>query len=287
MRIVHTLLFMLREKFYEEDLIMAGKCFETLSRSDENTVVIYNKGSLDNATLKEFLNPFNIKYHILGDGRNIGIPQARQKCFEYVWGKYPETPYISEIHLDMLFPTNWYSELIQYLENNDEPLISPGIITATGDVFPKGNGNYDLPKEVNEVLGLLERISEDKVIQGFVHPVIHRVSTLKSVGGYDVNFLTGMQAYEDDSLLLGYLYFMGTRTNWYPKVCFKSFVYHAYMGQRITLENIQDEHRKNLEGLFHQYGAKGLKQLSNLHILDARDHFKELYELNIYEKKDN
>lgn len=280
MRIIHTLLFMVREKFFEEDLIMAGKCFETLSRSEENTLVIFNQGSLDNSKLKEFLEPFNLKYHILGEGRNIGIPQARQKCFEYVWSEYPDIPYISEIHLDMLFPTNWYSELIQYLEDNDEPLISPGIITKAGDIFPKGNGKYDLPNEVNEILQLLKNICEDKVIKGFVHPVIHKSPILRNIGGYDVSFLKGKQAFEDDSLLLGYLYYMGTRTNWYPKVCFKSFVYHAYMGQRMTLKNLQSEHKKNLEGLFRQYGANGLKHLSELHILESKEHFKQLFELN-------
>lgn len=285
MRIIHTLLFMIRKDFFEEDLIMAGKCFETLSFSEENTVVIYNQGFLSNDELEGFLAPYNINYHILGDGFNIGIPQARQTCFEYIWDVYPDVPYISEIHLDMIFPANWYTELITYLEENDEPLISPAIITKSGEIAPSGNGNFSLPEQLDDLLILLKDVCKDEVVKGFVHPVIHRTSALKSIGGYDVVFLSGKQAYEDDSLLLGYYYFIGTRNNWYPKVCFKSVVYHAYLGQRLTLEDLKEEQRKNLEGLLSQYGARGFKHLTELHILDSKDHFQQLYDLTC--KKNN
>lgn len=277
MKLIHTLLFMAREEYLEQDLVMAGKSFETLSLSEENSVVIYNQGCLNNDQLEDFLKSFNLDYRIIGDGYNIGIPQARQKCFEYVWANYDDVPFISEIHLDMLFPCNWYDALIAYLESNDEPMISPAIITKTGEIFPKGNGRFDLPDKVEDILRLLMQLSENKLIKGFVHPVIHKASILKEVGGYDTGFLKGKQAYEDDSLLLGYLYYMGTRTNWYPKVNFCSVVYHAYMGQRMTLANLQVEHKKNLDGLFRQYGAYGLRCLAEMHILESKTHFEELF----------
>jgi hypothetical protein len=229
--------------------------------------------------LEDFLKQFKLTFHILGNGNNnIGIPRARQACFEFVWKHYDNVPYISEIHVDMIFPPNWYVPLIKYLEKTDEPMISPGIITKTGEVFPKGEGNYRLPKKVDEIINLLQEVSENKIIKGFVHPVIHKSSILKFLGGYDLQFLKGKQAYEDDSLLLGYLYYMGIRTDWAPKVNFNSMVYHAYMFQRMTLKDMQVEHKINLEGLFRQYGAYGLKHLSKLHIGESKSHFSELFD---------
>jgi adhesin HecA-like repeat protein len=70
-----------------------------------------------------------------------------------------------------------------------------------------------------------------------------------------------MQCFEDDSLLLSYFYYYGTRTKWYPKINYNSVAYHAIAGQRLSLH---DSMLVNYNGLVKQYGAMGLKCLSEL-----------------------
>ena len=85
---------------------------------------------------------------------------------------------------------------------------------------------------------------------------------LEEVGGYDLRFLEGKHCFEDDSLLLGYYYYYGTKAKWYPKVNYQSVVYHAIAMQRLE---VADDITVNFNGLVKQYGAMGLKYLSELH----------------------
>jgi len=278
-KIAHTLLYMEKD---EKDRLMAKNCLNTLKPyNNEDVLIVYNQGKLTNNELKEFLSSFSIPFVVIGNGTNVGIPLGRQSCFEYIWKHLPEVNYISEIHLDMLFTDNWINTIIEYLNESDEPILSPGIVTQLGDICPQYRGQkcVELPANANEIIQVVESLEEDKLYEGFVHPVIHKNSILKKIGGYDIRFLKGMQGYEDDSLLLGYRYYMGD--SWRPKVYMKSVVYHAGLVQRMKLDNIPEEFRKNLQGLIKQYGLKGLFTLAEIH---QNKEFEKtaLYYLNKY-----
>ena len=102
----------------------------------------------------------------------------------------------------------------------------------------------------------------DEVLHGFTNPCVHVSSILKDTGGYNTTFLKGQQCFEDDSMLLGYYYYYGTKRAWHPKVNFNSVVYHAIAGQRL---GVQGNIFVNLNGMIRQYGAMGIKALSTLH----------------------
>ncbi|OAB40044.1 hypothetical protein PMSD_03080 [Paenibacillus macquariensis subsp. defensor] len=284
MRIIHTMPLLIRSEHLNiiEDMKMASACFESLALSEDALVIIYNQGGLSNDQLKQMCTTFKLTTVILGEGENVGIARARQHCFEYIWMHYYDTAYISEIHVDMVFTPNWYTPLIDYLENSDEPMISPGIITITGELQPLRQYTT-IPSTYRELITHLESLSVDEVHMGFVHPVIHRASALQSVGGYDTQFLSGKQGYEDDSLLIGYVYYMGTKNNWRPKCYLKSWVYHATLAQRMSLPDRHIDFAINEKGLFQQYGAYGLKQLSEIHSNSAD--FEQLIHRYILEEE--
>lgn len=267
MRLIHTLPFLIRAEYLQDDMAMAATCLGSLQDSDEARVVLYNQGCLSRADLTAFLSAFRLEATILGDGQNIGIAPARQACFRYIWDRFPDLGFISEIHLDMIFPKNWYEPLITFLEQSDEPMIAPGIVTANWELHPT---RFKVPAErvpsdYGQLMALLQELPQAGLAEGLVHPVLHRAPILKEVGGYDTRFLRGRQGFEDDSLLLGYLYYMGTRTRWRPKSCLGSWVYHAAMAQRMTLMGDGWDVVLNLGGLLEQYGSYGIKHLSALH----------------------
>lgn len=262
--IAHTIPFLLRN---QGDLEMADRCFSSLQNTKDSIVVLFNQGYMTNEELVDFLVQYKIEFHILGKGVNVGIPAARAACMEYIWSKMPECDFISEIHVDMIFPTNWCKPLIKFLDRSEEPMVCPGIVTQFGEVHPlaKNIQSVQVPDSTSAIIELCDRLKEDKICQGFVHPVVHKSQVLKEIGGYDTGFLTGKQGYEDDSLLLGYSYYLGTKRAWKPKCYLESYVYHASLAQRATLENIHAEFAANKEGLFRQYGAYGFKQLARIH----------------------
>ena len=234
---------------------------KSLEKSTYKTLVIYNQGSMSNEALKTFASIGNLDCHIIGDGFNVGTTIGRQRCFEYIWSNLPETKYISELHPDMVFSPNWEDPLVQYLENHDEPLICCGIIDKQGRM-PFLNKLVPLPESSAEYQDFLPGLRTDEIVHGFTNPCIHVSAILKETGGYNAAFLRGRQCFEDDSMLLGYYYYYGTRTAWYPKINYNSVVYHAVAGQRLALK---DNVKVNYEGLVKQYGAMGLKALSALH----------------------
>ncbi|OPA73070.1 hypothetical protein BVG16_30870 [Paenibacillus selenitireducens] len=265
MKIVHTMPLLIRGEFsYEDDLRMAKTCFESLRASEDCLVVLYNQGCLCNDDLRGILTSYGLSAVILGHGENIGIARARQTCFEYIWEHCGDVEYISEIHVDMVFPPNWHVPLVDYLASSDEPMISPGIVTMYGELQPISE-EIAIPDNAAALIALLGDLNREEIREGFVHPVVHKASILREIGGYDTRFLRGKQGYEDDSLLLGYLYYMGTRSNWRPKCYLKSWVYHATMAQRMSLPDKHLEFALNEEGLIRQYGAYGLKRLSIIH----------------------
>ncbi|MBJ9993538.1 hypothetical protein [Paenibacillus sp. S28] len=265
MKIIHTLPVLIRSEHLPADLSMATACFESLRSSEDQHIVLYNQGCLSNENLRALLSECGLSPVILGHGENIGIAEARQTCFEYIWKHHRNVEYISEIHVDMVFPPNWYVPLIEYLgESVNEPMISPGIVTMYGELQPIGI-ETEIPDNSLDLIPFLMDLQRDEIREGFVHPVVHKARILREIGGYDTQFLRGKQGYEDDSLLLGYYYYLGTRNNWRPKCYLKSWVYHATMAQRMTLPDKHMEFALNEEGLIRQYGAHGLRSLSNIH----------------------
>lgn len=270
MHLAHTLLFLLRKDREAQDLAMITRCLHSFENSAYRTVVIYNQGFWDNQTLKAFLDTFSLDSIIIGEGCNVGILKGRQACFSYIWSEFPETAYISELHVDMLFSEKWELPLIHYLETHDEPVISCGIVNARGHLVFLGQAAGALPEDAAQAADFLLEKRTDRIVAGFTHPCIHKSEILQAIGGINTQLLTGMQAFEDDSILLGYHYYYGTRANWHPKVCYQSVVYHAEAGQRFGVgHNIME----NLQHLMKQYGAMGLKRLAELHTAPAQKQF--------------
>ncbi len=261
MKLIHTLLFLLRGNRLADDLDMANSCLKSLEESTFKTVVVFNQGFFTGDRLKEFLAGFKLDIHIIGEGTNVGTAAGRQRCFEYVWENFPECLYISELHLDMIFPENWEGALTDYLDTHDEPMVSSGIIDRQGNM-PFLNKTAVLPPNKEEMGIFLHGLREDSILHGYTNPCIHASQTLKAAGGYNPLFLRGGQCFEDDSMLLGYYYYYGTRRNWFPKINFNSVVYHAIAGQRL---NMSGDVMVNFNGLVKQYGLMGLKHLSVLH----------------------
>lgn len=270
---------------YNIELEMAKQCIESLERCEYTDLIFYNQGGFSNKELMEFLMNFNIKFKIIGEGTNDGIPIARYSMLKYINENYKNAKYVAEIHLDMLFTPTWDKPLIKFLEESDEPMISPRIISLHDNVYTVTGkaGAIKFPKSLAERIKVMESYIQDYVGEGFVHPVIHKLEALNSINAYDIGFLTGKQGYEDDSILLGYNYYMGTRNNWRPKICFKSCVYHKIFGQRLKLENLGIEFGKNLNGLKIQYGAYGQKELMRIH--GGHEFFGESYESMIVDNQ--
>lgn len=265
MRLIHTLLFLFREGRIEEDISLATACLKSLEKATYKTVIVYNQGFLTDEQVKDFLKYFDLNCIVIGDGVNVGTVVGRQACFEYIWANYADTDYISEIHLDMIFPPHWEDALVEYLDKNDEPMISSGIIDAQKNLnFLDQTAQY-IPTDLNEFDEFLENLRIDKIVHGFTNPCVHVSKILKIAGGYDKNFLKGKQCHEDDSMLLGYYYYYGTKENWHPKVNYNTVVYHAIAGQRMVLEDFGANVNLNYNGLILQYGVMGLKHLSELH----------------------
>jgi hypothetical protein len=244
---------------YEQDLIMTKECFESLSFSEGVVLFIYNQGNLTNEEISSLVKPYEFEFYIIGSGKNVGIPKARYRLTKYILNNYPETEYIAEIHLDMIFMPNWHIPLINYLANTDEPIISPRIISNEHSDFLIHDKRVpvdfsgSLQTRVNKLLSL----TENKLIYGFTHPAIHKVEALKNINYFDGGFLTAKQNFEDDSILLGYRYYMGTRVNWKSKCNLNSCVFHKIGAQRFRIEK-NDDYNKNLNGFIRQYGAYGM-----------------------------
>lgn len=260
-RLIHTLLCLFRADRLEEDLIMADECFKSLEKSTYRTIVVYNQGCFTNNQLHEFLSLYKLELIVIGEGANVGTTIGRQRCFEYIWAQYPDTDYISELHLDMKFCSGWEDPLVAYLDCHDEPVISCGIIDQHGNM-PFLNKAAALPGTGDAYEAFLKGLCEDTVLHGFSNPCIHVSRILKETGGYHEVFLKGKQCFEDDSMLLGYFYYYGTRAHWQPKINCNSVVYHAIAGQRIS---VGDNVLVNFNGLVKQYGAMGIKHLGDLH----------------------
>jgi hypothetical protein len=279
--LIHTLPLLLRENVQDlnNDLHMLHCCLYSLQLSSEKNLILYNQGHFSNAALQHLLKQYALDFTILGTGVNMGIPRGRQACFEYIWTHYPQANYISEIHVDMIFPQNWHCAIIDFLNHSDEPMLSPCIINQSGELLPKDLGLstpvITPPQNLLDYITLLPPLAADGLWEGFVHPVIHKASVLKEIGGYDCRYLNGKQCFEDDSLLLGYLYYMGLRCNWKPKALAQSIVYHAALFQRMSTFAEADA-ALNLQGLLSQYGCYGIKHLATLH--QKGSFFRSLYE---------
>ena len=269
--LVYIIPFFVNSLELHADLTMARNCFDSLESCKAAEVVIYNQGYLSNDLLEAFIKGYKFKHHIIGDSENIGIPLARNACLQYIWAHLPNVTHIAEIHIDMIFPPDWSDSLIDYLNTTSEPCVSPRIVYYESEMDEKGfkvtgkNNIISFDGNLQDKFNILEGLREDKIIEGFVHPIIHKAEALKEIHPYDPKFLQGKQGFEDDSILLGYNYYIGTKHKWRPKINFNSCVYHQTMAQRMQLDNINAEMEKNLNGLYAQYGAYGLSELYRIH----------------------
>lgn len=279
--LIHTMPLFLRQSQddFKKDMKMLRLCLRSMELSSEKNLVIYNQGPLSNMEVGDLLSTYSLSVHIIGGGENVGIAGGRQECFKFIWNNFANVDFVSEIHVDMILPQDWYVPLIKFLQETDEPMVSPGIVTQWGEVYPRmTNSKIDMPIEtmgLDEIFTVLSQLAKNIVVEGFVHPVVHKNAILNLIGGYDCHYLQGKQGFEDDSLLLGYLYYMGLRTNWRPKALMSSIVYHAGMFQRMSVYK-QGDTDMNLNGLIRQYGGYGLKHLSRLH--PQGSYFSTLYE---------
>jgi hypothetical protein len=261
MQLMHTLLFLIREKSREEDLSMMDACLKSLERSAYPAVAVYNQGCLTNEEVARYLARFQLDVRLLGTGENTGTTVGRQSCFTFIWENMPDVQYITEIHPDMVFPAGWEEPLIEYLQTHDEPMVSCGIIDKDGKM-PFLEKTVSLPGSPASYGEFLLGLRQDALVHGFTVPCVHVSGILRETGGYNPAFLKGKQCFEDDSMLLGYYYYYGTRRQWRPTVNYNSVVYHAVAGQRMDMTGSV---LVNFNGLVRQYGAMGLKHLSALH----------------------
>jgi hypothetical protein len=274
MKLAYMLLFYVDKTspMYEQDLVMIKECFESLTFSEGVEMFIYNQGNLTNEEISLLVKPYNFEFHIIGSGKNVGIPKARYRLTKYILNNYPETEYIAEMHLDMIFMPNWHIPLINYLANTDEPIISPRIIsneTSEFLIYDKWmpiDFSGSLQTRINKLLSF----TENKLIFGFTHPAIHKVEALKDIHYYDPGFLTAKQNFEDDSILLGYRYYMGTRVDWKPKCNLNSCVFHKIGAQRFRILE-DDDNNKNLHGFIQQYGAYGMLEYYKMRKIKGYD----------------
>lgn len=289
-RIIHTLLWYINKGKETDELKMVRECLKSLEKTADTCIVVYNQGYQTNDEVLDFLKAFNITFYILGSGNNIGIPAARQQCFEFIWNTFPDVEYISELHVDMIFPVDWDKPLIEFLDQTDEPIVGPGIITSDGELYPSNLQQtavkIEIPEHLSQWVEIAPKYKEDRTIKGLTYPLIHKSEALKAIGGYDLQFLRGAQEFEDDSLLLGYLYYMGIKSNWYPKINLNSIVYHAIGYQRFNITGYQNESSKNLNGLFIMYGAMGFKHLADIHTEIRYPFFMALYQAGLNNLKD-
>lgn len=263
MELVHTLLFLLREPSMERDLKRAEQCLKSLEKSASRTVMVFNQGIWSNEALEAYLSTFDLDCTVIGEGVNRGIVIGRQSCFTYIWEHMPQTEFITELHMDMIFTYRWETPLVDYLRDHDEPMVGCGIVDKAGKLSYLDLEVPVPPDDLEAAASYLLTLRRNQVVNGLNHPCVHRADILQAVGGYDTTFLRNQQEFEDDSLMLGYHYYYGTRRNWRPKVCFRSVVFHEVAGQRLSLK--AGSGPTNFGGLVKQYGAMGLKQLIPIH----------------------
>lgn len=285
--LIHTLLFMIRKNSYDEDILRVERCLKSLEKSKFKRVCVFNQGFWDNTRLQNYLKAYSLDCIVIGEGVNVGIVIGRQRCFEYVWQKMPQADFVTELHLDMIFSDNWENPLTEYLYANDEPVISCGIVDKYGETcIPDLKVQLPPINDLELMYDYLARLKQPVIVKGFTHPCVHRMDILKAVGGFDARFLKDKQAFEDDSLLLGYYYYYGTRANWNPKVNYRTVVYHETVGQRFGQRSNKTSALLNFNGLVKQYGAMGLSTLAELHSSPSKrifysKQFEQIYERNL------
>ena len=133
MRIIHTMPLFIRESSREHDLDMASLALGSLQRSQDHVTVLFNQGCLTNEELHDWLQTQGISAMIRGNGTNIGIAAARQACFEFIWEHFPQIEYLSEIHVDMIFPPNWYAPFFAIWSVQTSPWFHPASLLRAGN----------------------------------------------------------------------------------------------------------------------------------------------------------
>lgn len=265
------------EEYKKLDLKMISNVLYSAEGDDDVIFIFYNQGCLSNDELDGLIQNFNIRYEIIGEGKNVGIPKARQEVFEYVWENYSDIPYQVELHLDMILYNKWYLPITDYLDTHeDEPCMAPAIINGFGGYTMGGNDNVKIDgKTLEEAIDFLSKIKVDDIVRGFFHPIVHNSRILKEVGGIDLRFLKGNQGFEDYAILISYYNYIGSKKKWYPKANGNTTVFHNLVTQRGTVGGVMESIAINEEGLYRQFGANGFKVLSEM--LDDNEYTGKIY----------
>lgn len=261
MKLVHTLLFMLRENMLPQDIALADRCLKSLEKSTYTTIIIYNQGCWPNERLKAYLKKFQLDCIVIGDGVNAGIPAGHHACYEHAF-TIPGVSYITELHMDMAFAGHWEDALVDYLDTHEnEPMIGCGTVTKIGELIFLGTKVPLPPTDLDAMDAYLDGLKQDVVVEGLTNPCLHRRDVLKEIDALDPRFLPGKQGFDDDCLMLSYYYYLGTHANWRPKVNYNSVVCHDTCGQRFSID---EDVMINYHGLVRKHGAMGLKVLAGL-----------------------
>ena len=286
--LIYTIPFYIdKNKDMDNTLKMATACMRSIEHSKYVNMIIYNQGGLTNEELYNFMNKFNINFTIIGEGKNDGIAYARYMMLKYILKEHKDIKYLAEIHLDMIFSDDWEVPIINRLENSDEPMMCANIVyydtESNRHILNSDNRYVDFSGNLENKMSILKSYESNGIIEKFTHPVIHKISALEAINAYDVGFLVGKQGYEDDSVLLGYNYYMGTKNKWMPKCCLESCVYHKVCAQRFDINDKYEQWEINNNGLKAQYGAYGQKELARMRE-EYSFRFKEEYENMIIDK---
>lgn len=163
---------------YHNDKDYLAPCFDSLLKSDINTqnlkLFCYDNASIESA--EKILSDFEIEKWFYRSNTNDGIVIPRVKIYEEIIKE--DFDFLLELHSDMLFPKEWFNELIKILD--DETIIlQPHIF------LPKKFINLEYFESV------LESLKYDKIYEKCmqVHPWLINLKLVSDVGGYyDINF---------------------------------------------------------------------------------------------------
>lgn len=231
MRIAFFLPLYVREesKYLNEDINSFNNFLQSFQGCEDGILIIYNGGCLISSIIHNIMKHYDIKYEIIGRRNNIEIEKAREEGLDYIWDKYPNIPYIGEVHRDMIFYKEWYKPLINYLDSHlEEPMICPAVINGKGEYSMDEGRVFRVPKGINEMMSFLESVKINSLKEGFSSPLIHRSEFLKEITKEYKEFFKENLGCEESSLIIKYSCYLGLREKWKPKIYGMATVYNGY-----------------------------------------------------------
>jgi GT2 family glycosyltransferase len=203
------------------DLIYLKPCIESLVKSDimEHNIKLFIIDNNSNIEMKEYIDKIPLNKWVYYNNTNQGIVIPRIEIMNKILEETYD--YTLELHADMLFPQNWFNELVKLMDN-DTAIVMPFILTNPNIIL-----NID---KLNELIDIYKK---DTVYYNTrqVHPWLLNNTIIKKIGYYDSQF--SPQNCEDDDLIWNIM-----KNNYKTKATKNSIVVH-YGGKTRTLANIQ------------------------------------------------